>query len=92
MNILGMSHCPMGLWDGDGIDSGTYMHLQEGQVDILWNVPWSHGIVGWDGQWDTQASVRRTGGYPMGLWDGMDSGTHTYISERDTVDIPWNVP
>ncbi len=45
-----------------------------------------HGIVRWDGQWDTRVSVKGTGGHPvecsMGSWDGMDSGTHA-ISERD---------
>ncbi len=48
----GMSHCPMGLWDA--MDNPTVRwdtHTSvEGQVDIPWNVPLSHGTVGWDGQ------------------------------------------
>ncbi len=39
----GMSHCSMGPWDD------THASV-EGQVDILWSVPLSHGTVGWDGQ------------------------------------------
>ncbi len=42
-----MSHDPMGPWDG--MDSRTHASV-EGQVDIPWNVPRSHGTVGWDGQ------------------------------------------
>ncbi len=38
-------HRTMGSWDK--MDSGTHMNLQEGQVDMPWNV---HGVVGWDGQ------------------------------------------
>ncbi len=45
-------------------------------MDIPWNVPRSHGTVGWDGQYDT-CICRATGGHPvespMGLWDGMDN-------------------
>ncbi len=43
----GMSHDPMEPWDG--MDSTTHASV-EGQVDIPWNVPLSHGTVGWDGQ------------------------------------------
>ncbi len=43
----GLSHDPMGPWDG--MDSRTHASV-EGQVDISWNVPRSHGTVGWDGQ------------------------------------------
>ncbi len=39
----GMSHDPMGPWDG--MDSRTRASL-EGQVDILWKVPWDCGM-GW---------------------------------------------
>ncbi len=58
-------------------------------MDIPWNVPWSHGIVGWDRQEDTRASVRGTGGHPMECpmisWDrGMGwTGGYTRICERD---------
>ena len=58
-------------------------------MDIPWNVPWSHGIVGWDGQEDTRASVRGTGGHPvecpMVPWDSGMGWTvgHTCIYERD---------
>ncbi len=45
--FCGMSHDPMGPWDG--MDSRTRASV-EGQVDIPWNVPRSHGTVGWDGQ------------------------------------------
>ncbi len=73
--------CPMGLCDG--MNCWTYTHLRERQVHILWNVLWSHGIVGWDGQWHTHASMRGTGGHPMECpmvpWDGMDSGTHMHL-------------
>ncbi len=67
----GMSHNPMGSWDG--MDRRIHAHLCEGQVDIPWNVPRSHGIVGWDEQWDARASVKGTGGhlmeYRMVPWD-----------------------
>ncbi len=39
----GMSHDPMGPWDG--MDSRTHASVEE-QVDILWNVPWGCGM-GW---------------------------------------------
>ncbi len=55
-----MSHCPMGLWNAmdnpivpwdHGWDGQWDTHASvEGQVDIPWNVPLSHGTVGWDGQ------------------------------------------
>ncbi len=40
-----MYHGPMGSWDG--MVCGTHTHLREGQLDIPWNVLWSHGIMGW---------------------------------------------
>ncbi len=39
----GMSHNPMGPWDG--MDSRTHAPV-EGQVDIPWKVPWDCGM-GW---------------------------------------------
>ncbi len=39
----GMSHDPMGPWDG--MDSRTHASV-EGQVDIPWKIPWGCGI-GW---------------------------------------------
>ncbi len=58
-------------------------------MDIPWNVPWSHEILGSDGQEDTRASVRGTGGHPMKCptipWDRRMGWTvgHTCIGERD---------
>ncbi len=40
-----MYHGPMG--SRDGMVCGTHTHLREGQLDIPWNVLWSHGIMGW---------------------------------------------
>ncbi len=74
----GMSHCPMGPWDG--MDSGTHTHLYRDRWTShgmshcpmgLWDAmdnPLSDGTMGWDGQWDIHASV------------------------EGQVDIPWNVP
>ncbi len=59
--VRGMSHDPMGLWDG--MDSRTHASV-EGQVDILWKVPWGCGIG-----WTIPCN-------PMGPWDGMDNLRH----------------
>ena len=70
-------------------------HRWEGHADILWIVPWFYVKVGWDGQWDTHASVRGSSGHPvechMESLDGMDSGTYTHLWEGQ-VDILWYVP
>ncbi len=48
-----------------------------------------HGIVGWDGQWDTRASVKGTDGHPVECptipWDSGMGWTvgYTRICERD---------
>ncbi len=72
-----MGHVPMGLWDG--IDM---RHTLICERDRWTSREMSHGIVGWDGQWDTRVSVKGTGGHPvecsMESWDGMDSGTHAH--------------
>ncbi len=77
----GMSYGPMGSWDG--MDSRTHMHLQEGQVDIPWNVPWSMGSCD---EMDSGTHTHLREGQvdilshgPMGSCDGMDCGTHIYL-------------
>ena len=80
----GMSHGPMGSCGG--MDCGTHTHLREVQVDIPWNVPWSHGIVRWDGQWDTRASVRGTGGHPMEHASVRGTGGHP----MECPIVPWD--
>ena len=71
----GMSHDPMGPWDG--MDSRTHASV-EGQVDIPWKVPWGCGIgwtipcnpmIPWDGMDN-----------PMGPWDGMDNLQHFWTA------------
>ena len=47
-------------------------------MDIPWNVPLSHGTMGWDGQWDTHASVEGQvdilWNVPLSHWTmGMDN-------------------
>ncbi len=68
-------------------------------MDIPWNVLWSHGIVGWDGQWDIRASVRGTGRHPMECpmipWDrgmGWDRQEDTHASVRGTGGHPVECP
>ncbi len=69
-------------------------------MDIPWNVPRSHGIVGWDGQEDTHASVRGTGGHPveclMVPWNSGMGWTvgQTHVPTRGSgghpVDVLWS--
>ncbi len=61
----GMSHDPMGPWDG--MDSRTHASV-EGQVDIPWKVPWGCGIG-----WTIPCN-------PMGPWDGMDNLRHFWTA------------
>ncbi len=56
--------CPKVPWDR-GMGSGIHTQLREGQLDIPWNVPRSHGAVGWDGLCDTHISERRTVEHPV---------------------------
>ena len=86
---------PMVPWDCVGMDNVTHTqtHLER---DRWTSRGMSHGIVGWDGQWDTHIWVkdswisREMSHGPMGSWDGMDCGTHTHLREGQ-MDIPWNV-
>ncbi len=76
-------------------------------MDIPWNVPLSYGTMGWDGQWDTHASVKGQVDIPWNVpWDcgmrwtiplsdgtmGWDGQWDTHASVEGQVDIPWNVP
>ncbi len=48
-------------------------------MDIPWNVPLSYGTMGWDGQWDTHASIEGQVDIPWNVplshgtvgWDGQ---------------------
>ncbi len=58
----------------------TVGHTRISERDRWTSCGMFHGIMGWDGQWDTRASVKGTGGHPVecptihGImgWDGQE--------------------
>ncbi len=54
---------------------------------IQWTILLSHETKGWDGQWDTHASVEGQvdipWNVPLSLWDGMDNVRRFWTSMEE---------